>query len=364
MAKLSRSRWVVLGAATAMVAGAGGLTIATASSGTPSTLVPTAPARILDTRSGVGLDGSFVSPTTRELRVTGEVETAVGSATVVPVGATAVLLTVTVVEPDSSGFVSVGAEPEPTTSNVNVGAGDIVANAVTVALPADGAIDLVYSAYGAAGPTADILVDVNGYYLAGGGGGGAPGPQGPAGPAGPQGPIGPAGADGADGLPGPAGADGADGLPGLPGPPGPVAPTSYGYFYNLTPQTVAIEADVAFDSNGTSSLDLVHAPGTSPIIFTQSGTYAVEFAVSGVEPNQFALFLNGTEVVGSVFGSGAGTQQNQGKVIVAIFAGDVMTLRNHSSAAAVTLQTLAGGTQPNVNASLLIERLDGQPLLG
>jgi len=36
---------------------------------------------------------------------------------------------------------------------------------------------------------------------------------------------------------------------------------------------------------------------------------------------------------------------------------DVLTLVNHSSAAAVTLQTLAGGTQINVNASLLIERL-------
>jgi hypothetical protein len=33
------------------------------------------------------------------------------------------------------------------------------------------------------------------------------------------------------------------------------------------------------------------------------------------------------------------------------------TLRNHTSAAAFTLQTLAGGTQTNVNAWLLVEKL-------
>jgi hypothetical protein len=341
------------------VAGAGGLTIATASSGTPSSLVPTAPARILDTRSGVGLDGSFVSPTTRALQVTGEIETAVGVTSVVPEGATAVLLSVTVVEPQAAGFVSVGAEPEPTTSNVNVVAGDIVASSVTVALPADGSIDLVYSAFGATGPTADILVDVNGYYLAGNGG--APGPQGPAGPAGPQGPEGPAGADG---LPGPAGTDGLPGLPGPQGEPGDSALASYGYVYNVGAQVVPIEADVVFDSSGFRSPDITHVPGTSQIVFAETGVYAVEFTVSGVEPNQFALFQNGTPISGGVFGSGAGTQQTTGKAIVLLFAGDVLTLHNHSSAAAVTLQTLAGGTQVNVNASVLIERLDDEPMFG
>jgi hypothetical protein len=32
-------------------------------------------------------------------------------------------------------------------------------------------------------------------------------------------------------------------------------------------------------------------------------------------------------------------------------------VRNHTSAAAVTLQTLAGGTVTNANASVLIEKL-------
>ena len=134
------------------------------------------------------------------------------------------------------------------------------------------------------------------------------------------------------------------------------APTDYGYVSNQVAQTVPIEADVTFDSSVTTS-SILHTPGGSQIGIDVAGAYEVRFTVSGVEPNQFALFANGAPIPGSVYGSGAGTQQNVGTVIVQLAAGDVLTLRNHSSSAAVTLQTLAGGTQSNVNASLTIQRL-------
>lgn len=143
----------------------------------------------------------------------------------------------------------------------------------------------------------------------------------------------------------------------------PVTPTicsalcEYGYIYNLSPQTVAIEADIIFDSTGIVTSGITHAPGTAQILVTTPGIYEVNFIVSGVEPNQFTLFLNGTPVAGAVYGSGAGTQQNTGQVIISIASGDILTLRNHSSAAAVILQTLAGGTQINVNASILLKML-------
>jgi hypothetical protein len=44
-------------------------------------------------------------------------------------------------------------------------------------------------------------------------------------------------------------------------------------------------------------------------------------------------------------------------VIITAAAADTLTVRNHTSAAAVTLQTLAGGTQINSNASILIQKL-------
>jgi len=134
--------------------------------------------------------------------------------------------------------------------------------------------------------------------------------------------------------------------------------SQYAYIYNEGAQVVPIEADVQFDMNGPLTAGITHATGTSTIAFVTPGTYKVTFSVSGVEPNQFALFLNGAMVPGTVYGSGAGTQQNTGQAILIIPTAGVLTLRNHSSSAAVTLQTLAGGTQTNVNASVVIEKLD------
>jgi hypothetical protein len=102
---------------------------------------------------------------------------------------------------------------------------------------------------------------------------------------------------------------------------------------------------------------ITHAAGTSDIALVNAGTYKVSFSVAGVEPNQMALFLNGDLVPGSVFGSGAGTQPSTGQVILLIAAGDVLTVRNHTSAAAVGLETLSGGTATNTNASVVIEKL-------
>jgi len=180
------------------------------------------------------------------------------------------------------------------------------------------------------------------------------GAAGPVGPAGAAGPAGPAGADGDEGAAGPAGPTGEKGDTGATGASG---FGEYAYIYNLAGTTVPIEADVEFDNTGEKTDGITHAPGDPGIGFTVAGTYKITYSASGVEPSQFALFLNGELVEGSIYGSGAGTQQNVGQVIVTIGAGDVLTLRNHSSSAAVTLQTLAGGRQQNTNASVAIEQV-------
>jgi len=131
----------------------------------------------------------------------------------------------------------------------------------------------------------------------------------------------------------------------------------YAYIYNLGAQTVAIESDVIFDSNAILTSGFNYLQNTNQITILNTGTYKVNFSVSGTEPNQFALFLNGSVLSGSIYGSGAGTQQNNGQLIFMATAGDFVRLRNHSSAAAVTLASYIGGTQANVNASLIIEKL-------
>jgi hypothetical protein len=115
---------------------------------------------------------------------------------------------------------------------------------------------------------------------------------------------------------------------------------------------------VIFDSNGILTAGITHTAGSSQIALTSSGTYKITLSISAVEPSQYTAFLNEDPIAGATYGSGAGTQQNNGQVIVAVAAGDVLTIRNHTSAAASTLQTLAGGTQANVNGSVVIERLN------
>ncbi len=170
---LWRSRWAAIGAAVAVTLGAGGLFVVNAASSTPSAFVSIDPVRILDTRdpTNVGLSGPFVSAVPLDLIVTGTVVTTTGNKVVVPTGATAVSMNVTVVTPTANGFVSIrpaDAPGLPSVSSLNFNAGDIVPNAVTVQLPTAGAdqgkIEVTYDAYGTPGPSTDILVDVNGYY--------------------------------------------------------------------------------------------------------------------------------------------------------------------------------------------------------
>jgi hypothetical protein len=154
-----------------------------------------------------------------------------------------------------------------------------------------------------------------------------------------------------------------DGPRGLTGPTGPSGPVSTGlsqfaYIYNTSGQVVPLEASVTFDTNGVLTPGVSHAAGDPGITLVNAGAYKISFSVSATEPNQMTLFVDGVPALGTTYGSGAGTQQNVGQAIVIVSAGGVVTLRNHSSAAAVGLATPIGGTQPTVNASIVVEKLD------
>jgi len=211
---------------------------------------------------------------------------------------------------------------------------------------------------------------------------GETGLAGPAGPAGPQGetgqtvpkgdtgstgltglgPTGPTGPAGLTGTAGPAvltGTAGPTGETGATGPAGPAGGLSeYAYIYNLGDQTVAVEANILFSSNGVMSSGITHTAGSDTIALVNAGDYAIWFNVTGVETNQFALYQGINIVPGSLYGSGAGTQSNPGMVIITALAGDLLTLKNQSSASAVGLQNLAGGSQTNVNVSVLIQKIN------
>ena len=121
---------------------------------------PVTPTRILDTRSGLGTNGGIPG------RVgTGKFLTLhVGGTAGVPLGIDAVVLNVTAVLPTHATFITAypaDLTSPPTVSNINVGAGKVVANLVTVKVDASGSLNL----YNAAGDV-DLVADVAGYYSA------------------------------------------------------------------------------------------------------------------------------------------------------------------------------------------------------
>ncbi|MEV0979706.1 FlgD immunoglobulin-like domain containing protein [Streptomyces sp. NPDC049915] len=112
------------------------------------------PARLLDTRSGLGAPKAKIgSAQTVTLQVTGR-------GGVPATGVTAITMNVTATNPTSVGYVSVCpyGTPRPATSNLNVVNGQTVANQVVVPVK-DGKVTL----YNHSG-TIDLLADVAGYY--------------------------------------------------------------------------------------------------------------------------------------------------------------------------------------------------------
>ncbi|MEZ5142206.1 MAG: hypothetical protein R2726_06755 [Acidimicrobiales bacterium] len=143
----------------------GGNTISTISPGQNLFHPLGAPTRILDSRPLPEQVGPYNTPwgpgTTRAVTVAGVAG--------VPADATAVTLNVTVTGTTAASFLTLwpAGAPRPTASNLNWSAGQTIPNAVTVKVGADRKIN-VFNPSG----TANVLIDVVGYYDASGTGAG------------------------------------------------------------------------------------------------------------------------------------------------------------------------------------------------
>ncbi len=121
------------------------------------TYVSLTPSRITDTRAGSGYPNAG-----RTLGGGGMLNVQVtGTGGVPATGVSAVVLNVAVVNPTESSFLTVFPEGGtlPVVSNLNFGAGEVLANLVTVPVGTQGGVT-IYNHTG----SADVVVDVEGYY--------------------------------------------------------------------------------------------------------------------------------------------------------------------------------------------------------
>ncbi len=120
---------------------------------------PVAPVRLLDTRTGAGLNR------TRPLAPMEEVTLSVAGLNGVPGNASAVILNVTVTDPQAPGWVAVypATSARPTISNLNYVRGQTVPNLVVATLGTNGAIKV----FSHSGGTTHVIADLAGYYVGG-----------------------------------------------------------------------------------------------------------------------------------------------------------------------------------------------------
>jgi hypothetical protein len=110
--------------------------------------------------------------------------------------------------------------------------------------------------------------------------------------------------------------------------------------------TIAIDAEVPFTSAGASFGGIVRNGVTiGEFVLPNIGVYDISWMVSVAEAGQLALFLNGVFQPETLAGRATGTNQITNRVLVTTTsANSIIKIVNHSSASALTLTPLPGGT--------------------
>lgn len=142
-----------------VVAGVGVLPVSSAGAVGEGSFRPVIPARILDTREGIGAPVGKIGPKeTLTLQVAGQ-------GGVPNIGATAVSVNITVTQPSTSSYLTVWPTgfSRPTVSLLNFVANATIANSTVVGLSPDGTLSI----YNASGST-HVIVDVSGWFPVGG----------------------------------------------------------------------------------------------------------------------------------------------------------------------------------------------------
>jgi hypothetical protein len=132
----------------------------------------------------------------------------------------------------------------------------------------------------------------------------------------------------------------------------------HGTFYTTSDQTIPVENDVNFSASNNCSNLTWNAGNGSQVVIQQDGIYKVFFFANTVTAGQFAFAVNGIPYELSTQGSNRGAGQITIRTLLELKTGDVLTVKNHTSANGfVALSANNGGPQVSVNAILTVFKL-------
>ena len=132
---------------------------------------------------------------------------------------------------------------------------------------------------------------------------------------------------------------------------------TYGSFYSTVSQNVTIDAPVLFYTNQNVS-NLSHTLGSGDVVIQKAGVYLFVFVVETAQACQFTVFINGVPEQTTTAGINKGANTLQLRQIIELKVGDIVTIRNHTSAnGTVVISQNAGGVLTGVNTQLILERI-------
>ncbi len=201
---------------------------------------------------------------------------------------------------------------------------------------------------------------------------GAVGPQGPAGLQGATGSQGPQGVQGPQGSQGPVGVQGPQGVQG-PCCQSPLVSQSVANVYSVADKSILPGAAITFENTNeitAGDFDLSLMSTTGQITFLKTGIYSIAWMVEGrltppfpapVPAWALSLYLDGVPVPGSCFSAFTLfpeelTRSPAGAVIIAVTAGQVLTLRSTSTLPISLISSIPGSLQPETCAAIVIEQ--------
>lgn len=150
----------------------------------------------------------------------------------------------------------------------------------------------------------------------------------------------------------PRGPTGATGATGATGPTGAAsASLANASLYSTATAAVASLAAVPFAS--ASAVNGITLPNPSTATIVTSGNYQVDFSGTFGTASQLTLYRNGVAVPGATFGAGA-NQLTSGSILLALTAGDALTVVNTSGASASLVSLGAAGS---TTATLSVQQL-------
>jgi hypothetical protein len=133
---------------------------------------------------------------------------------------------------------------------------------------------------------------------------------------------------------------------------------THGTFYTKSTQIINTETDVVFDLNSVVEGLYWDPLNPSQVKILQDGYYKLFFLVTTNTAAQFSLSVNGVPIEYTTQGINRGAGQLTTRSILELKQGDIVTVKNHTSAnGSVVISEYAGGKYQSTSAILTIFKL-------